>query len=406
MNFFSSRLNPFSSRGEKVEGDQQSAQALAQQSALAPERETGELLSQARAIADQQLSPLVTAIDADGLYPEDVMRAYGKAGAFAQHVPNGEGEKPDITTSVEIMSIAGEQCLSTAFCMWCQNALAWYIYNSDNDAVKTELGARVASGVQLGGTGLSNPMKNFFGIERLKLKAERADGGYYVTGVLPWVSNLGPDHMFAIVFGVPESNDKRVMAVVDCAGEGVRLAENDHFVALEGTRTYTIQLRKAFIPDGRILADPIDDYLLKIRAGFILLQGGMAFGMVRSCIDLMEQTKPSLGHVNKYLPDQPEHFREKLDALESKVTRLAAIPYETSKDYFIEVVRARLEAGELAVASAHNAMLHCGASGYVSHGAAQRRLREAYFCAIVTPATKQLRKMLDDLGAPATAMAH
>jgi len=49
------------------------------------------------------------------------------------------------------------------------------------------------------------------------------------------------------------------------------------------------------------------------------------------------------------------------------------------------------------VAAAHAAMLHCGARGYVANGAAQRRLREAYFVAIVTPAIKQLKKMLADM---------
>jgi hypothetical protein len=39
-------------------------------------------------------------------------------------------------------------------------------------------------------------------------------------------------------------------------------------------------------------------------------------------------------------------------------------------------------------------MLHCGARGYLKSHRAQRRLRESYFVAIVTPATKQLRKML------------
>ena len=43
----------------------------------------------------------------------------------------------------------------------------------------------------LGGTGLSNPMKSFFGIEKLKLKGRKVDGGYVVRGALPWVSNLG-----------------------------------------------------------------------------------------------------------------------------------------------------------------------------------------------------------------------
>ena len=51
---------------------------------------------------------------------------------------------------------------------------------------------------------------------------------------------------------------------------------------------------------------------------------------------------------------------------------------------------------EGAAAAAHAAMLHCGARGYLKSHRAQRRLREAYFVAIVTPATKQLRKMLAD----------
>jgi hypothetical protein len=42
-------------------------------------------------------------------------------------------------------------------------------------------------------------------------------------------------------------------------------------------------------------------------------------------------------------------------------------------------------------------MLHCGARGYIATAPAQRRLREAYFVAIVTPATKQLKKMLAEM---------
>ena len=61
------------------------------------------------------------------------------------------------------------------------------------------------------------------------------------------------------------------------------------------------------------------------------------------------------------------------------------------------MIETRLAAGDATVAAAHAAMLHQGARGYVSNGAAQRRLREAYFVAIVTPATKQLRKMLAEM---------
>lgn len=357
------------------------------------------ILSSVREIATRELAPQVQAIDHDGLYPEETIRAFGEAGAYRSHLPGLDGQVPDLVTSIEAMAIAGEHCLSTSFCMWCQDALGWYIFNSENTALRDELGPGVAVGEILGGTGLSNPMKSFYGIEKLKLKAERVEGGYAVTGVLPWVSNLGDDHYLGIVFAVPGDGDKKVMAVADCSGEGVRIVQNEHFVALEGTRTFAVQFRKAFIPDSRVLADPIDDYLPKIRAGFILLQAGMTTGMIRGCIDLMMQMRQPLGHVNCYLPDQPEAFSETLAEMQETVAKLAATPFEPGKDYLVEVIRARLAAGEVAVQAAHNAMLHCGARGYVSEGAAQRRLREAYFCAIVTPATKQLRKMLADLGA-------
>jgi alkylation response protein AidB-like acyl-CoA dehydrogenase len=75
---------------------------------------------------------------------------------------------------------------------------------------------------------------------------------------------------------------------------------------------------------------------------------------------------------------------------------LAGDPFNTSESYWRQVVELRLNLGEASVAAAHAAMLHCGARGYLKSHRVQRRLREAYFVAIVTPATKQLRKMLAD----------
>ncbi|MCC5999873.1 MAG: acyl-CoA/acyl-ACP dehydrogenase [Pararhodobacter sp.] len=357
------------------------------------------ILAQVDAITARDLVPLVRAIDAEGLYPEDVMRAYGAAGAYVRHLP-APGGVMDLDTTIAAMTRAGRECLSTAFCMWCQSALGWYIYNSDNTELHETLGPQVASGAVLGGTGLSNPMKTLFGIETMKLKATPVDGGFTLRGSLPWVSNIGPDAWFAVIAEIPEGAraGQRVMMLLHGSGAGVKLAANDHFVALEGTRTFSVQCRDAFVPAAQVLADPINAYVPKIRAGFILLQSGMAFGMIEGCIALMEQVRGPLGHVNQHLPDQPEHFAEKLAALKAEVGALTKTPYDLSDAYFARVIRARLAAGDLAVNAAHNAMLHCGARGYVTHGAAQRRLRESYFCAIVTPATKQLRKMLADMG--------
>ena len=357
-----------------------------------PQAPVTDPVTAARDLSSRELAPLVQKIDAEGYYPEAVMRALGRAGAYASHLPGKT--VPDLSTAIGAMAAAGEYCLSTSFCMWCQDALGWYIFASDNEPLKQTLGTRVASGEALGGTALSNPMKTFFGIEQIRLKAKRVAGGYVVRGLLPYVSNLGSDHYFGCVFEVEDEPKRYVMAVVPCESEGLTLADNTKFVALDGTRTFTVQMRDVMIPDALVLADPCDAYIKKIRAGFVLLQAGMAFGLIRDCIALMQQVKGSLGHVNKYLDVQPEHVAEQLQAMETTVAALAATPFETDPGYWRAVIEARLVAGEASVAAAHAAMLHCGARGYVANAAAQRRLREAYFVAIVTPATKQLRKML------------
>jgi alkylation response protein AidB-like acyl-CoA dehydrogenase len=339
------------------------------------------------ALSRTELTPIALAIDEGEIYPDQALRNLGEAGAWSAHA--------DLRDTIAGISAIAETCGATAFMAWCQNTLVWYILNSDNAALKAKFLADAASGKRLGGTGLSNPMKSFFGIEKLKLKGRRTDGGYIVRGALPWVSNLGPDHLFGTIFELEDGSDK-VMFLVDCADPNVTLTPCKPFLAMDGTGTYAVQLRDVFIPDDQVLAAPAMPFVKNIRAGFILMQMGMGLGLVRDCVEIMQGVRPSLEHVNCYLPQQPEDFAAVLAELEAETMRLAATPYDSSNAYWRRVVDLRLRAGDAAVAAAHAAMLHCGARGYLKSHRAQRRLREAYFVAIVTPATKQLRKMLAD----------
>jgi alkylation response protein AidB-like acyl-CoA dehydrogenase len=278
---------------------------------------------------------------------------------------------------------------------WCQDTLAWYAANSGNPALAT-FTDHVAAGKILGGTGLSNPMKSFFGIEKLKLKGRRVEGGYVVRGVLPWVSNLGPDHFFGTIFEIEDKPGGIVMFLADCSERAITLQPCKPFLAMDGTGTYGVQFRDVFVPDALVLAQSAAPFVKKIRAGFVLLQAGMGFGLIRDCVAIMNEVDGSLGHVNRYLPQQPTDFQQLLSDLEAETMALARDPFNADDGYWRRVVELRLEIGEAAVAAAHAAMLHCGARGYLKSHRAQRRLREAYFVAIVTPATKQLRKMLQE----------
>ncbi|MGO9133370.1 MAG: acyl-CoA dehydrogenase [Methylovirgula sp.] len=351
-------------------------------------------LAKVRAVA-ADLSSVAAAIDKGELYPDALMRRLGEAGAWASHLPkNGNA---DLCVAIESVAALGERCGATAFLGWCQNALVWYLANTENTALTGDTLAALASGRRLGGTGLSNPVKSFSGIEDLKLKSRKVAGGYIVRGALPWVSNLGEDHLFAAICQDQDAPGTSMMFVADCAAPEIQLSPCPPFLAMDGTGTYSIQFRDAFIPDEMVLAHSAAPFMQKIRAGFVLLQVGMATGLIRDCIKLMQEVRGSLGHVNKYLEEQPEDIEELLSALEAETKLLATTPYDPSDAYWRRVLALRLRGGEASVAAAHAAMLHCGARGYVMSHRAQRRLREAYFVAIVTPATKQLRKMLAEM---------
>jgi alkylation response protein AidB-like acyl-CoA dehydrogenase len=347
----------------------------------------------------QQLAPQVNVIDLEGIYPETFLREAGQIGAFGGVVaPEWGGQGLGLGYTIQVMSTIAECCLSTAFIHWCQTACARYIQLSDNDDAKARWLPGLANGQQLGGTGLSNTFKSCAQIERFLLTARRVEGGYEINGTLPWVSNLGNDHIFVTACPV-EGDGRLVFFIVFCGQDGFKLVDGAHFAALEGTRTLACQFRRVHIPDSQILAQPEHSasYLAQIQPGMILAQLGMGLGLIRDCIRLIESVHKTHQHINCFESDQSGDLRCALDAAQAETLRLAArldagVSSSECAPLRTEVLRVRLAGGELCLRAAHAAMLHQGARGYLRTATAQRRLREAYFVAIVTPSLKHLRR--------------
>ncbi len=361
-------------------------------SALPPVRRKDAVLQRVRDVVASELRPLAARIDGEGLYPSDVLKQLGAAGAFAQHHEgNGEEDAINLGLAIQSMSAVAEACLSTAFCTWCQDAFGWYLQNSENPGLRARLQGHAASGAILGGTGLSNPMKALSGIEPIKLKGVRISGGYRVEGVLPWVSNLAVGHYFAFCF---EADGETLAAIGRLGFDGVESRKGAEFIALEGTATLAVGFKGAFVPDDMILSDRFTRFAGRIKPGFLLLQTGMAAGLVRNCAQLMRELPARVRAVNAYLPIGPEALEERLAGLESEIMALAATPFESERAYLRSVLLARLEGSRLSLDATQALMLHAGASAYLRNSVYNRRLRESYFVAIVTPATKHLLKEL------------
>lgn len=283
-------------------------------------------LAGVREAIEEELEPNLKWIEASGEYPERFMRRLGAAGGFAQGAPAAlGGAGAGIAGTIRVMEEVAAECLSTGFCVWCQTVCGWYIQNSENERLKTEALPGILTGETLAATGLSNPMKHFSEIERIKLRARpEGDGGYTLNGAISWVSNVGTEHYFAVVAGVEGEAGGYVMALLRGDDPGVALGHGGRFIALEGSSTYSVTLREAPVPGWRVLASLAEEYIARIRPGFVLTQTGFGFGLARSCIDLMRRANTgSRGVTNGFLDDRAEDIEADLDAARSKTYALA-----------------------------------------------------------------------------------
>jgi alkylation response protein AidB-like acyl-CoA dehydrogenase len=343
-----------------------------------------------REIIAADLAPLARSVDEEGFYPEAALRALGGTGAFSAHADAAEARR-GLPAAAGAMAEIGAACGSTAFCAWCQDALVWYLANTPNTGLRARVLPALASGAQLGGTGLSNPMKALSGLERLALKGERVAGGWRVNGKLPWVSNLGPDHMLATIF---EAGESKVMALFSCAHPGVSLLSGGAFIGLEGTRTYSVLMRDVFVPDDDVLAETAAAFVAQVRQGFILLQMGMALGAARAAAQQMRRDAAPRAILAR-LPLTADEIDDRAETLAERVAERARFALDSARPAFLETLRLRLDGSRLALEAAQANLVAHGARGYLKGSRAARLQREAHFVAIVSPSIKHILTELE-----------
>ena len=349
-----------------------------------------ELLANVKQITTGALASAAYQIDHEGFYPTDILRALGQAGAFGAHLERN-GQKTGL--AIDAMREIARNCGSTGFLAWCHDVCGLYLEQSGNPALTGVMLDEHACANTLGGTALSNPMKTFAGIEKMLLRAKRVQGGYRVSGALPWVSHIGRGQYCGAIAGVyldDGSTSHEIMFLLRCTDDVV-LRPCPEFSGMEGTSTWGLRLDDYFVGEDALIADPAKPFIARVRAAFILLQTGWALGVTQGGIESMLEVEPLLGHVNKFLNDRPDDMQAELDDLSQRIQTLALTPFDGSTDYVLSVLDARAQSAELSLRASQSALLHQGARGYMMNTAPQRRIREAHFVAIVTPAIKHLR---------------
>jgi len=338
----------------------------------------------------EELKPYVKKIDTEAYYPRDYLTALGRSGLIRSDEQPLAGVLLRETALVEETSSV---CMTTGFNLWCHLAAVTYLRFSDNAYLRQTILPQLENGFLLGGTGLSNPMKFYAGLERLHLKATRCEQGYRIAGTLPMVSNLGPEHWFGFVADVAEE-DRRIMGVLPCGAEGLQLREKLGYLALNGSATYSCEFDETIVPDRWIVSEQADAFVPRIRPVFVLYQIPLGLGITDSAIRSIERAEGKQNGCNRYLGIQVSELIEELAALRESTYALCRSVVEPGEVELKPFLAARLAAVKLALKAVQADMLHNGGAAYLQSSGPSRRLREAYFLANLTPTVKHLEKML------------
>jgi len=336
-------------------------------------------------LIEEELKPYVKKIDVDAFYAESFLRKLGESGLFS---PNGRTQSEILLDELFIVKETAKTCMTTAFCLWCHLAALTYIRNTGNEQLKVDVLENLENGTILGGTGLSNPMKYYAGLEKLHLKAERTTGGYLISGVLPAVSNLGDNHSFGLIAGL--SDTERVMCFVSCSMDGISMKERKDYLGLNGSATYVCTFKQVFVPDERIISEDADSFVEKVRPMFIAYQIPLGFGVTDASIHSIEKVCNKQNGCNEYLQTQPKNLKETQEKIEVELQNLI----QSDKFDWQALAKIRLATTYLTLDAVQAAMLHQGSAAYIKVSSPARRLREAYFFANLTPTVKHLEKIL------------
>ncbi|WP_134701165.1 acyl-CoA dehydrogenase family protein [Ammoniphilus sp. YIM 78166] len=334
-------------------------------------------------VLNKNLLPQVSRIDHEGLYPHSMLRGLGDSGAFA--LKNSD----DLNDTIQLIENVGTRCATTAFIVWCHTIAIQLLAQSNNKYLKEKLLDDLYKGLIVGSTGLSNAMKFYAGMEPIQLRGHRINDGYKISGSLPFVSNLGPDHLFAIIFETDSTH--RVLALVPCHVMGLSLTERKNLLGMNGTATYSCEFKDVLVPNEWILAEHADEFVRGVRAEFILKQTAVPLGIAQTSLESIDSLYKE-SEMNRYLPIKPEGLSQKIKSLRDQMYDLAKDPHIQNR--LMDVMRLRLESTYLALETTQAEMLYAGSTGYEMHSHPSRRHRESLFFTLVTPTVKHLEKIL------------
>ncbi|WP_153557256.1 acyl-CoA dehydrogenase family protein [Roseimaritima sediminicola] len=240
----------------------------------------------------------LTVSDDVAVFPEEALRACGRAGVFRWFLSEqdgGYGWSPADQTRGYLRLAAAD--LTTTFVITQRMGACRRIAASENRSVAQRWLPSLLAGESFATVGISHLTTSRQHLGRPALAAHPepqvpglGGNGYRLEGFSPWVT--GAAHADLLVVGASAADGTQILAAVPCDQDAVRPAEPIPLVALSSSCTGRVDFSGAVVPAENILAGPVADVMRTGQGGNTggLQTSTLAIGLARAAADyLLEQ---------------------------------------------------------------------------------------------------------------------
>lgn len=322
-------------------------------------------LARLQAFADDVLFPAAVEVDRTGVVPDSHWQALADQGFYGLADPALGLELAEIVEGIELM--AGG-CLATSFTWFQHHGVVFGLSFTQNAALRDELLADLLAGRTRAGVAIAAVLA-----EPPRVRATRVDGGWRLTGDVPFVSGWGVIHVLQ-VSGV-DDEDAVVSGLVAAEEQpGLGDVRRVDLVAADATATVRLRLDDLFIADDRVISRAPRSEFLANQVFGIRLNGAVPLGLVRRCLRLLREAG---------VDDAADAFEA-----EAAIVRGGLDAAMADRDALLD---ARADAALLAVRAASALVAAVGAPALDRGHHAQRLAREATFTLVASsrPAMRQ-----------------